>query len=196
VGAVRGITCSMSHRGGLQCRTGVRRGLWENYQRVRDTTTRHARNGTGSLRWTRLHADGTPRRGAKEGAAPVKPTGVWHDLICSLLLRFGGLVKNPEDDELRRSHRRNADLADETAIQDVVLRHRGAVAGTKKASSSFAPMSAPARHRPRRKRRIASLTRARQVARTGHSPSTGNRFPTQKTGSSCPASLAKWQPRL
>src|SRR5689334_449299 len=42
-------------------------------------------------------------------------------------LRLAGFLEDPEDDELGRAHRRDADLADEAAVQDVVLCHRRAV---------------------------------------------------------------------
>src|SRR5262245_22445133 len=50
--------------------------------------------------------------------------GTFHDLL-QLAPRFGGVLEDPEDDELARTHRRDVDLADQPAVEDIVLRHRG-----------------------------------------------------------------------
>src|SRR5690242_5144261 len=47
----------------------------------------------------------------------------------SLTLRLGRVLEHAEDHEFRRPDRGNADLANEPAVQDVVLRHRRAIAG-------------------------------------------------------------------
>lgn len=42
------------------------------------------------------------------------------------------MLEDSENDELRGPDRRDADLADEASVQDVILRHGGAVAGDEK----------------------------------------------------------------
>src|SRR5258708_25734446 len=60
-------------------------------------------------------------------------TGSMRGAMAGLLtLRFGGVLEDAEDHEFRRPDRRDADLADEASVQDVVLRHDGLVAGDEK----------------------------------------------------------------
>src|SRR5689334_12510113 len=55
--------------------------------------------------------------------------GSMRAIACLLALRLSGVLEDAEDHELGRPHRRDADLADQAPVEDVVLRHRGAVAG-------------------------------------------------------------------
>src|SRR5258706_12492183 len=70
-----------------------------------------------------------------------------------LALGLSGVLEDSEDYELGRTHRRDADLAYEAAIKDVVLRHRGAVAGDEErfllgAAEQRAGAPRPAQKRP------------------------------------------------
>src|SRR5215471_1285473 len=47
----------------------------------------------------------------------------------SLSLCLGGVLEDAEHDELSRSNRSDTDLADQPSVEDVVLSHRGSVAG-------------------------------------------------------------------
>src|SRR5947207_2996879 len=47
----------------------------------------------------------------------------------SLSLCLGGVLEDAEHDEFSGSNRRDTDLADQPSVEDVVLSHRGAVAG-------------------------------------------------------------------
>src|SRR5690242_15026275 len=48
---------------------------------------------------------------------------------ASLSLRFGSVLEDAEHDELSGPDRCDADLADQPAVENIVLRHRGPVAG-------------------------------------------------------------------
>src|SRR5687768_13500446 len=66
-----------------------------------------------------------------------------------LSLRFRCVLEHAEDDEFRRPHRRDSNLANQPAVEDVVLRHRRTVAGDEEGlvfgaaeQRAFAPLRA------------------------------------------------------
>lgn len=51
------------------------------------------------------------------------------------MLRLQGVLEQPEDHKLRRSHRSDTNLADQPSVQDVILRHCRSIAANEECVS-------------------------------------------------------------